>query len=150
MHLKKALFCSAFICLFLLTACGSEAAYIDGNYRAEFDNFDSRGYKDFLEVTVENGAVISLHYNAVSEDGLLKNDDIEYRENMQNEQAIYPERFSQDLINQYLDTQSIDGVDIVAGATYSSECFLDLFNALEPQIQRGETDTLIVENTAEQ
>ncbi len=135
--------------LCLLTSCGTSTTYMDGSYRVEFQNYDSRGYKDFLEVTVENGSIVSLQYNAINEDELLKTDDVTYRENMQATQSTYPERFSQDLMNQYLETNDINEVDAVAGATYSSSSFFDLFAALEPQLQSGNTTTLIIENTLE-
>ncbi len=140
---------STLLLLCCFVACSQDSAYVDGMYRAEFQDFDSRGYKDFLEITVEDGVVSSLHFNAVNEDGLLKNDDVEYREEMQAVQNIYPEQFSQDLINQYLDTHDISEVDAVAGATYSSESFTSLFTALELQMQNGDSETLIVENTLE-
>ncbi len=150
MHKGWAIGLSVFLCLILFCACGATPSYVDGTYRAEFQNYDSRGYKDFIELSVEGGVVHSFQYNAVNEDGLLKSEDLDYREAMEGELDIYPARFSQDLVNQYLDTQDIDEVDVVAGATYSSESFIALFTALEPQLYSGETETLIIENTSEQ
>ncbi len=149
MHKTVAAVLSALLSLMLLAGCSGTKAYKDGSYRAEFQNYDSRGYKDFLEITVEDTVVTSILFNAVSESGLYKNDDSKYQEEMDAVQGTYPARFSQDLVNQYLETHKIDDVDTIAGATYSTESFLALFKALEPQMTSGNTETLVVENISE-
>ncbi len=49
-------------------------------------------------------------------------------------------------MNQLLEKQGLDGVDVIAGATYSSDCFKALFAALEENMVNGVTDQVYVEN----
>lgn len=149
--MKKAIatFLAGFFCLVLLCGCNSAQTYQDGIYRAEFANYDSRGYKDFIEVTVRDGTVISIVYDAVNEEGSFKSRDEKYLRDMETVQGTTPTRFSADLINQYLETENIDKVDTIAGATYSSNSFVALFQALEPKMVSGDTTPLVVENISE-
>ncbi len=140
---------SALLSVLLLANCSGTKTYKDGVYRAEFQSYDSRGYKDFIEVTVEDTVVTSIQFNGVSEAGLYKNDDSKYQKDMEAVQGTSPTRYSQDLVNQYLETHKIEDVDTIAGATYSTESFLALFKALEPQMSSGNTSTLVVENISE-
>lgn len=142
------IFLASLLSTLMLAGCGS-TSYKDGVYRAEFQNYDSRGYKDFMEITVENAAVTEIVFNAVTEDGTLKTDDEKYQKDMETVQGTYPARYSQDLVNQYLETHNISDVDTIAGATYSSDSFTALFKALESSMASGDTATVVVENIIE-
>ncbi|MDL2252872.1 FMN-binding protein [Ruminococcaceae bacterium OttesenSCG-928-I18] len=133
----------------MLAGCSNTNTYQDGTYRAEFANYDSRGYKDFLEVTVEDSMVTAITYDAILEDGTLKSIDKKYETDMMAVQETYPARYQQDLVNQYLETQDIAQVDTIAGATYSSESFAALFSALQENMASGDTAPLVIENIAE-
>lgn len=132
--------------LLLFVACAKEQYYQDGVYRAEFADFDNRGYKDYLQVTVKDNVVTHIDFNAVDKDGALKTDDEQYAENMEKVQDTYPEKYIADLINQYMETQKISEVDALAGATYSSDVFTALFTELEKKMFSGDTEIAIVEN----
>lgn len=144
------------ICLMslsLLMGCGgktkkaSSAVLIDGEYKAEFAEFDSNGYKDFLRVTVKDGKISSVEYNAMDANGNLKTDDEKFGAKMEKVNGTSPKRFSADLANQLIENGNIEGVDDVAGATWSSNSFRALFNALhENNMQTGDTTVAIVEN----
>ena len=41
----------------------------DGTYRAEFSDYDEFGWKDFVEVTVSEGQLYEVVYDAENEDG---------------------------------------------------------------------------------
>lgn len=132
-----------------MAGCRQEATLQDGSYRAEVAGFDSRGYKDYLEVTVEGGEITEVVYDGVDEDGGLKTKNEKYAEDMQAVQDTYPEKYTKDLINQYLEAQSATKVDALAGATYSSEVFTALASALEAAMLEGNTSTVVVENPPE-
>ena len=142
------IFLATLLSMLMLTGCGAKS-YKDGVYRAEFQRYDSRGYKDFIEVTVENATVTGIVYNAVTESGALKTDDEKYQKDMETVQGTNPSRYSQDLVNQYMETHSISDVDTIAGATYSSDSFVALFKALESSMTSGKTETVLVENLTE-
>ena len=53
----------------LMTGCSS-AGYRDGSYRAEAADFDQSGWKDYVQLTVSDGKVTEIEYDAISkEDG---------------------------------------------------------------------------------
>lgn len=133
----------------ILAGCAGSDAYQDGTYTASFKDFDSRNYKDTLTLTVEDGIVTEAVYDAVDPDGNLKSQDEEYREEMGPVQDTYPEKVFADLTNQYLEMQDSAKVDIVAGATYSSDAFLALVKALEPAMEEGNTEPVLVDNIQE-
>ena len=117
------------ICVFAFTAC-SEASFTnlqDGTYRAEYKNFDVYGWKDYIEVTVENGEISELVFDAVNiEDGSLKSEDENYKSEMEPIVGTYPAKYNTDLINQFLESGKISAVDVVAGATQSTGSFKTL------------------------
>ncbi len=132
-----------------LAACGGPATYQDGTYAAEFREYDSYGYKDFLRVTVKDGAVTEVVYNAHDANGALKTDDADYASRMASVQDTNPERYTADLQNQLLQAQSIEDVAVIAGATWSSECFSVLFTALEESMYGGSSGLVLVDNVPE-
>ena len=143
---------ASLLCCVLLVSCKGEASskqYHDGVYTAEFENYDSYGYKDFIRVTVEDGAVEKVEYDAVNSDGQLRSMDGDYEKRMQSQQDTYPQKYSADLVNQFMENGAIDEVDDVAGASWSSACFRALYKALEMQMLNGETDLLLVANVPE-
>ena len=131
---------------FAAAGCDTQKAYVDGFYRAEFADFDSYGYKDFLEITIEGGRVVAVTFNGVNAEGGLKSEDVAYQENMEKIQGTNPSKYSADVINQYLEQLDIEKVDIVAGATYSTNCFKALFFALEKNMVAGNQTLVVVEN----
>ena len=131
---------------FAAAGCDTQKTYVDGSYRAEFADFDSYGYKDFLEITVQGGRVTAVTFNGVDAQGGLKSDDAAYRENMEKIQGTNPSKYSADVINQYLEQLDIKKVDIVAGATYSTNCFKALFFALEANMLKGDQTLVVVQN----
>lgn len=140
--------------LLLLSSCGvisQSGTYQNGVYRAEFEGYDSYGYRDFIEVTVQDGTVTAIVYNGVNEEGTLKTEDEKYATDMQAAvHDTYPQKYTSDLINQMLEKQDIEKVDILAGATYSSQSFKTLFNALRQNMLAGNEETVVVANIAPQ
>lgn len=134
----------AAVFLFILSACSGSAQYKDGVYRSEFSDFDNWGYKDFLEITVADGVVSSIKFDAVDAEGGLKSEDEQYKDEMNKVQGTYPAQYSADLINQYLAEKDLSKVVAVAGASFSSSNFKTLFEALESPMQKGKMDTVIM------
>ena len=133
------------VCAVYMTACSSSKLIPNGTYHIEYDTYDATGYKDFVEVTFEDGTITDVKMDAVSEsDGSLKSESEEYREDMKKFSNTYPEKYYMDLINQYILTGKSEGVDVVAGATATSNSILKLLRALESSLKSGSTETLIV------
>lgn len=157
MRHKVVVFMAMLLSFVLMAGCSNKgpaagsngAAYVDGVYNAEFAEFDSNGYKDTLKVEVKNGVVESMLYDAVNKEGGLKTQNEAYRKEMEAMQDTYPAKVAADLVNQYLEHQDINKVNMVAGATYSSESFIALYKALAANMQKGDTSLVVVENTPE-
>lgn len=137
------------ICVFAFTAC-SEASFTnlqDGTYRAEYKNFDVYGWKDYIEVTVENGEISELVFDAVNiEDGSLKSEDENYKSEMEPIVGTYPAKYNADLINQFLESGKISAVDVVAGATQSTGSFKTLLTNIVPNIKEGNIEIVLVDD----
>ena len=147
--MKKAGVCllAAFLLLTLFSACGSsKKAYRDGDYSAAFSDYDSRGYKDFVQVTVKDGKVSAIVFDAADKDGNLRSKDQKYRDEMEKVQETYPEKYAADLVNQYLEAQEIKGVDALAGATLATNHFTALMTALEKNMEKGDTAPVVIDS----
>ncbi len=147
MNVKKAILAVITVVLILIfTGCSDPNVIItDGTYRAEFESFDSSGYKDFVEVAFEHGLAVSVAADAVRANGTLKSMDDGLRDSMSSVINTYPEKYYRDLINQYIENPTSDGIDVVAGATETSENFIKLLKAVEKMVMDGEPGTISVE-----
>ncbi len=137
----------------LLAGCSDTTAELkDGTYRAQMKE-PSHGYTDYVEITVKSGKIDTVVYDAVAEDGKKKSQDEEYKESMMtgNKNAGKPETYPADYVKKLSDSliekQNADQVDTVAGATTSSNDFKKLVAALKSSMEKGKTDTVIVDNT---
>ncbi|NLC79087.1 MAG: FMN-binding protein [Ruminococcaceae bacterium] len=139
-------FLVAIIVSLLFAACSSGAVVVpDGTYRAEYEDYDHHGFKDFVEITFEGGAVTEINADAVNEKGEFKYESEAFRKDMESlDGGTYPEKYYKDLINQYLANPSAEAVDVVAGATLSSNSFKTLAQALERAVRAGDTDVVVV------
>jgi len=120
----------------------------DGTYTLEESDFDENGWKVFMEVTVEDGKITSSNYNYENADGQLKTDDEEYQEMMKDKTGVGPQEFVKQLNDNLVATQDAQLVDIVTGATHSSEAFLNYAQQLIQAAQNGDTETITIQNTA--
>ena len=141
----------AAVMAFGITGCTREqlntATLVDGTYRAEFREYDSNGWKDYVEVTVEDGRLNEVIYDSVKENSdTLKSEDESYKKEMEAIVGTYPAKYNKDLINQFIESGKVTQVDIVAGATESTGNFKTLIIAAMESAAKGETETQIVEN----
>ncbi len=137
------------ICVFAFTACSEESFtnLQDGTYRAEYKDFDVYGWKDYIEITVEDGEISELVFDAVNmEDSTLKSEDENYKTQMEPIVGTYPAKYNADLINQFLESGKISAVDVVAGATQSTGSFKTLLTGIVPNIKAGNTEVVLVDN----
>lgn len=130
--------------VWMLAGCGEQPkTYVDGVYRAEFTDYYME-YRSYVVATVQDGEVTEIVFDGVNADGQLRSEDEKYREKMEATQGTYPQKYSQDLVVQYLEQQDISQVDVIANATDSSNQFIQLFTALEPQMESGDTTTIYI------
>ena len=161
-----ALMCASVVALGSLTACSSTpstetpsteapateeaAALKDGSYRAEYDNADERGWKAFVETTVEGGKITAATFDYANADGGLKSADEEYNTKMKEIAGTSPSEFAPALAEAFVAAQDPAKVDVVTGATSSSNDFTTLATALMANMQEGNTEVVVVEAPAAQ
>lgn len=141
---------TAVFALGAFTGCSEEqiksTTLTDGIYRAEFVDFDTNGWKDYVEVTVLDGQLNEVVFDSVNEKGQLKSEDESYKVEMEQMVGTYPAKYNKDLINQFLESGKITTVDIVAGATESTGNFKTLIIEAMSNAAEGNSEVEIVEN----
>ena len=160
-----ALMCASVVALGSLTACSQApaetpateapateeaAALKDGSYRAEYDKADERGWKAFVEATVEGGQITAATFDYANEAGGLKSADEEYNAKMKEIAGTSPAEFAPALAEGFVTAQDPAKVDVVTGATSSSNDFTTLATALMANMQEGNTEVVVVEAPAAQ
>lgn len=95
---------------------------------AEEAEFNERGHKAVIEITRENGQIVAVDYNEIYEEGGSKKEDTEYNENMEGVSGISFTDGVAALEAALIDAQDPGAVDVVSGATSSSEKFVKLAN----------------------
>ncbi|HIF1127771.1 TPA: extracellular electron transfer flavoprotein PplA, partial [Enterococcus faecium] len=88
-------------------------------------------------------------YDNVNENGESKTKDAEYNKNMEAKSGTNPEKYIPELNDQFLKAQSASGVEVVTGATHSSESFQNYAQQLIQAAQAGNTDTIEIDNGAD-
>lgn len=117
--------------------------YEDGVYEVEMPEYDN-GWKDFVRVTIADGTVDSIVFDAKNEQGDLKSADEEYRQSMiagnvaNGLPETYPADYSQKLVENYQQAGSVEEMDGVAGATISSRNFKKLIAHALANAQKGD------------
>ena len=138
----------------LLAACGSddaadtpaEGGLQDGTYSLEELNFGETGWKESLEIIVADGEITDASFSSLDEMGNSKIDSDEYQEAMSNVVEVGPQEFIPALEDSLVDTQNPDDVEVVTGATSTSEKFKDYADQLVAAAEEGNTDTIEVDN----
>ncbi|WMJ23302.1 FMN-binding protein [Paludicola sp. MB14-C6] len=131
------------IVLFVGCASGSKTMK-DGKYRAEFKEF-TRGWKEYVEVTVKDGKIADVDFDGVNEKGEKKSADPGYKDAMTKAGfKTWPEDFYLKYEKQLVEKQDVTKIDAVAGATTSAGNFKKLVTELSKNLKSGNTKTVIV------
>lgn len=131
----------------LLVGCG----FKDGTYTAEFQSFDSLGYKDRLQITVEGGVITDAQFDGVNEQGSLKSEDEAYAKRMRPLCGADPagvRQYYSDALTGLDDPKDLEA-DGVSGATVSAQHFEALWQALQSPMKKGETAPVVVADIPE-
>jgi len=121
----------------------------DGTYRIEEAQAGGSGWQEALEMTVEGGEITDATFESVDEEGNQKIDDEEYQEMMSEASDVGPQEFIPALEDSLVENQSPEDVEVVSGATGTSEKFQDYASQLTAAAQEGNTETIEVDNEEE-
>ena len=69
-----------------------------------------------------------------------------YKQQMEPIVGTYPAKYTKDLINQFMESNTISAVDVVAGATQATGSFKTLLTNIAPSLQDGNTETVLVDD----
>ena len=88
--------------------------------------FDERGWKQVLEVTFDGDTIVAAHFDYENEAGDLKSEDEEYNTNMKEKSGVSAAEAMDLLTADLVAKQDPNEVDVVSGATGTSEGFIAL------------------------
>lgn len=114
------------------------AALKDGTYTAE-SGFDKRGYKVVHSITVKDGKITESTFGYQKEDGSMKADDEEYNKNMKEKSGVSSKEATEKLNAELVEKQSAADIEVVSGATHTSENFKVSTEALLAAAEKGDT-----------
>lgn len=100
-----------------------EIKYKDGEYIYEAPEFDSYGWKTYLKVHIKDSRIESVEFEGLDKDGKKKSELESYNKSMREKADMDFTEASNKLEESLVETQNIEKVDVVTGATHSSEDF---------------------------
>jgi len=120
----------------------------DGTYSLTELDFDKNGWKATFEITVSGGKITASKFDYVNADGALKSENDDYQKMMSEKVGVGPKDFIPALNDQLVKTQSAGSVEVVTGATHSSESFINYAQQLIQAAQKGDTKTIEIDAQA--
>lgn len=134
-----------------LAACGSSsttsssnssstatATWQDGTYTAE-SGVDDYGYKIVHSITIKDGKITESTFDYADKDGGLKSENAEYNTSMKEKAGVSAKEAIDQLNAELVKTQALSDVDVVTGATHTSEDFKKSTEALLAAAEKGDT-----------
>ena len=118
----------------------------DGTYTLVEKNLDDNGWRTEFSITVVDGVITESNYDNVNEAGESKVDDDDYQAMMSDKTGVGPQDFIPALNEQLVDTQDPAEVEVVTGATHSSESFVQYAEQLLDAAKEGNTETIEIDN----
>ncbi|MCT3303100.1 FMN-binding protein [Lactiplantibacillus pentosus] len=117
----------------------------DGTYKLNEKNY-SHGYKVTFAITVKDNKIIKSEYNQVNKNGKSKVDDAAYNKQMKKVAKTNPKTYQPALNKSLVKSSDPTKVDVVTGATESSNTFILYAEQLQNAAQKGDTNTITVDN----
>ena len=123
----------------------ADAEFVDGTYTAAYDYADARGWRAFLQIQVDGGVISDVDFDYVNADGVRKSEDEGYNRRWQGaldediDMNIARDRFAEQLIE-----RRAVPIDVVTGATGSSELMNELGESVLERARAGNTELAIV------
>lgn len=131
----------------------------DGEYKLEEKN-DSNGYHAVFSMVVKDGKIAESKYDNVNAEGKSKQEDADYNKQMKEIAGTNPETFIPELNKKLVDANekaakeatkekpyaATASIDVVTGATHSSHSFEMYAEQLINAAQKGQKDTIVVDN----
>lgn len=138
---KLGIFLAILTAIFMVACSGSDKME-DGTYKAQVDDAyvetEGRGWREFLEVTIKDGEITDVTFNAINAEGKYKTDPGAY--NMVPSPSIWMPVIEENVKN------NVDGkIDALTGATSSSNNAQKLLDAIYKDGKAGQTIDVAIE-----
>ncbi|RDX01430.1 extracellular electron transfer flavoprotein PplA [Listeria kieliensis] len=124
----------------------TDGTMTDGTYKLEEQNYDDKGWKGFMSIKVKDGKITDANYDYKNKDGKLKSEDADYEKAMKAKVKTGPKEYLKELNDSLVKNQAAGAVEVVSGATHSSDTFINYANQLIQAAQRGDTTTIKINN----
>ncbi len=120
----------------------------DGTYQLEEKNYEN-DYRAVFSIVVKDGKITKSDYDNVNKDGSSKTKDTDYEKNMKAKSGVGPAEYTKQLNAALEKEQDPSNVEVVTGATHSSESFQNYAQQLIQAAQAGKTDKIEIDNGAD-
>lgn len=118
----------------------------DGTYKLSEKNYD-HGYRQVYTLIVRNGKVSNLKYDQINKDGKSKTKDANYEKQMKKIAKVGPKEYISKLRSEFMKSKgNTEKVQVVSGATDSSNQFIAYVDQLINAAQKGDTKPITVNN----
>ena len=115
----------------------------DGNFSVQGE-VDEHGWSPMMSMVVKEGKISEVTFDYTNAEGALKSEDKEYNKKMKEVAGIAGADAMKQLSESLIKTQNIADVDLVSGATSTSETFVKLAEQLiqmsQMQVSNNEED----------
>ncbi|WP_414839350.1 FMN-binding protein [Carnobacterium sp. TMP28] len=122
----------------------------DGTYKLEEKNLDENGWKVDFSLTVKDGEITESNYDSLNKEGKLKTEDEGYQAAMVEKVGTGPADYTPQLNDDLVAKGDPTEVEVVTGATHSSESFKTYAQQLVDAAEEGNTETIVVDNKVEE
>ena len=116
----------------------------DGEYTLTTEA-DERGWAHQFTIIVADGEITESNYDMVNEAGDLKSEDEEYNTAMEEGTGTSFATATEELNAALVEAQSVEGIEVVSGATSTSNAFLEYAQQLLDAAAEGNTDPIEAE-----
>jgi len=132
-----------FLSVFTIGCSDDDNIMKDGIYTAEMEDY-SFGWKEFVTITVKNNKIVAVEYNAKNKSGFIKSWDNAYMRNMNSVSGTYPNKYTREYANQFLEKQTNTEIDMITGASTSGSNFKLLAGAVVQRAKEGNSTIIKV------
>lgn len=118
----------------------------DGTYKLEEQNY-SHDYRQVFTMIVKNGEISKFKYDQINKKGISKTQNSSYEKQMKKVNKIGPKEYIPKLQEEFLKSKgNTEKVQVVSGATESSNSFIAYVSQLINAAQKGDSGTIKVDN----
>ncbi|MGT2800220.1 FMN-binding protein [Streptococcus marmotae] len=116
----------------------------DGMYSAE-SGADDRGYKIVHTITVKDGKITESKFDYEDKDGKMKSANEEYNKMMSEKAGVSAKEAIEKLNAGLVEKQDVEAVEVVSGASHTSEDFKKSAKALLAAAEKGDTAKVMLD-----